>query len=280
MPNLGDQSSGSSFRAMTGIMYSEKKIRDLVIKAKDNAKAFPFSQEFGNKYNQGTSQAEYQSMTRGLLDILKFGDPREYLTPINSYIEPLESVANSNGAMRHISDLSSVSQSIKEEGSYATFPISNNLIVFARVLRGHEVIRNQTKRESQGAKSTSRTLPSRHIPELEIAELLLGFTRGTSDAIDMFSFSVIGRKMLDGYLQVLAKKRKVYAFTGWYKAKESNRKANYGKFVGGENEMARWIAQIGQTVDSTHGDIMQGGAGKNLGSVEVPTTPRENLEES
>lgn len=72
---------------MTGIMYSEEKIRDLVIKAKDNAKAFPFSQEFGNKYNQGTSQAEYQSMTRELLDILKFGDPREYLTPINSYID-------------------------------------------------------------------------------------------------------------------------------------------------------------------------------------------------
>ena len=148
----------------------------------------------------------FQALTIELLDILKFGDPRLYTTPIMTTNESTQPDTCSLGTMKYISKFCPVHRGIRKDASYATFPISNDLIVFARIPK--------------------RKQPTNRIRRLEIAELLLEHTEGTEAEARPPEFQVIGKDMLKAYVKMLSRTRRPLGWSGWYPATYCNRRLN------------------------------------------------------
>ncbi|CZT01410.1 uncharacterized protein RAG0_09056 [Rhynchosporium agropyri] len=224
-------SSSTTVRLMDRAIR-EENIRDLVTMATQHIAAFPFCQEYYVKHNSDILQSEHHSLTRELRDVLRFGNPKEYMTPLELCPQETQSRDKYNGVRQWNQDISVILQSLQDDGSYATFPISHNLILFARVCQGPRHRLSLSNVEFNQSEDTLQTINSVHELKLEIAEFILTSTENSENHADMFNFPVIGRKMLDCYLQVMAKTRTAIKFTGWYKAKESSRKLNRERLMG------------------------------------------------
>ncbi|KAH7399767.1 hypothetical protein BKA64DRAFT_670354 [Cadophora sp. MPI-SDFR-AT-0126] len=210
LPEQPDLSQQQIF-TMGGAVYSQEMIRDLVRLVLENAATF--FQGFIDVKVLGRLISDFQSLEAELLDLLKFGDPRGYTTAFMTVNENLQPKPRSYATMKYTSDFKRVFRSIQTDASYATFPISNNLIIFARIVR--------------------RKLHTRRVGSLEIAELLLEHTENTQSGpgavevnVNPSTLLVIGKDMLNSYVEMLSCTRTPMGWSGWYSAKRNNRKAN------------------------------------------------------
>ncbi|KAL2071073.1 hypothetical protein VTL71DRAFT_12308 [Oculimacula yallundae] len=222
------------FALLTGNFIRKKAIQDIVRLVTQKSKTFPFCQE----YDQASVQTDYRSMMIELCTILRFGNPLEFLAPVDPHMDLIGSVAHSS-TIQQTHSLSAVTESLQETGSYATFPISNDLIIFARILSDHGQRASLSEVKSCPA---NLMLLTTYSPQLEIAELLLCSTKYSENHADMFDFPVIGGRMLSCYLQVMAKTRVGITFSGWYKPQESNRRINRERRMGSLDG----IAEVGK----------------------------------
>ncbi|KAG4422258.1 hypothetical protein IFR04_004638 [Cadophora malorum] len=182
------------FCTMIGTVYSQVMIRDTIKVAIQNTERF--LPECLHLDSISRLVESFHSLAIELLDILKFGDPRLYTTPITKTNESTQPETGL-GTMKYTSNFHHVHRDIRQDASYATFPISNNLIVFARIAK--------------------RKQPSVRIRRLEIAELLLECTDGSSEAqASPSNFQVIGKDMLKAYVKMLSRTRRPLGWSGWY----------------------------------------------------------------
>ncbi|KAK0102244.1 hypothetical protein ONS95_005867 [Cadophora gregata] len=222
-------------RSLNRTVHSQEMIRDLVRLALQNA-AELFQESHKMEVLCGLI-AQFHELENELLDILKFGDPRDYtaaITAPDETLHPDQARHRMMSAMQYTSKFSRVLVSIQRNASYAAFPISNNLIILARIVKN---------------KSTNSP-----IRPLEMAELLLEDTEVIEADAPSSKMLVIGKDMLNSYVKKLSRTRKLIGWTGWYQATEFNRKANYEMALAEDDLMTR---QAGGEIDAVTSAIAE-----------------------